>query len=126
MEAGNVPSKGEKKAAVGRDPVTGRFIKGYGGGGRKQKPSWLNGKGEDALRYAYHVMQDEEANATLRLQAARMLAEYDLGKPAQALDISADVDADARVSVIETMSLSERGRAMQAAIEAYEQGGKKG
>ena len=58
----------------------------------------------------------------LALQAAKMLAEYDLGKPVQTMDIQADVEADAKVSVIETMSLSKRGTAMKKALEAYEQG----
>ncbi len=98
------------------------FQKGQSGnpGGRPTKPEWLKGKGEEALRFAYSIMNDIECKAELRMQAARMLAEYDLGKPAQALDISADVDANTRVRVIETMSLSKRGAAMKKALEVYE------
>lgn len=84
-----MPSKGEEKAAAGRDPVTGRFAKGYGGGGRKAKPDWIKGKGVEALQFAYSVMRDAEQKTDLRLQAARMLAEYDLGKPRQQVDVEA-------------------------------------
>ena len=88
-------------------------------GGRPKKPEWLKGKGEEALRYAYDVMLDENNKTELRMQAARMLIEYDLGKPAQALDISADVSADATISTIEGMSLAKRKRALDAALKAY-------
>ena len=83
-----MPSKGNKKAQAGRDPVTGRFVKGYGGGGRPVKPDWLKGKGIEALQYAYSVLLDKGEKTDLRLQAAKMLAEYDLGKPRQQLDLA--------------------------------------
>jgi hypothetical protein len=65
-------------------------------------------------------MQDDKQKVDLRMQAARMLVEYDIGKPAQKLDVTAEVDANAQVSMIETMSLSKRGTAMKKALEAYE------
>lgn len=89
-------------------------------GGRPKKPEWLKGKGEEALRFAYDVMQNEENKTELRMQAARMLVEYDLGKPQQSVDLSADVDANAQVSILNTMSLSKRGEAMKKALEVYE------
>ena len=91
-------------------------------GGRPKKPDWLRGKGEEALRKAYEIMTDEKTRPDLALQAAKILIEYDIGKPIQALDINADVSADAKVSMVETMSLSKRGEAMKKAIEAYEKG----
>jgi len=99
-----------------------QFKKGnqLGHRGRTPKPEWLKGKGEEALRFAYEVMQDDKQKVDLRMQAARMLVEYDIGKPAQKLDVTAEVDANAQVSMIETMSLSKRGTAMKKALEAYE------
>jgi len=91
-------------------------------GGRPKKPDWLRGKGEEALKKAYEIMTDEKTRPDLALQAAKILIEYDIGKPIQALDINADVNAEAQVSVLETMSLSKRGEAMRKAIEAYEKG----
>ena len=91
-------------------------------GGRPKKPEWLKGKGEEALRKAYDIMTDEKTRPDLALQAAKLLIEYDLGKPVQTLDVNADVSADAQVSVMETMSLSKRAEAMKKAIEAYEKG----
>lgn len=88
-------------------------------GGRPKKPDWLKGKGEEALKKAYEIMMDDSNKPELVLQAARMLIEYDLGKPAQALDISADVSADATISTIEGMSLAKRKRALDAALKAY-------
>ena len=89
-------------------------------GGRPKKPEWLKGKGEEALKKAYEIMLSDTARPELQLQAARMIAEYDLGKPQQTLDVNADIVADAQVSMIETMSLSKRGTAMKKALEAYE------
>lgn len=89
-------------------------------GGRPKKPEWLKGKGEEALRYAYDVMQDENNRTELRMQAARMLVEYDLGKPQQSVDLSADIDATAKISTIEGMSLAKRKKALDAAIKVYE------
>ena len=56
-------------------------------------------------------------------EAAKMLVEYDLGKPRQAVDVVADMGEETR-SAIAGMSLSARGAAMKAAIEAYENGNK--
>ena len=94
-------------------------------GGRPKKPEWLKGKGEEALRKAYDIMTDEKTRPDLALQAAKLLIEYDLGKPVQTLDVNADVSADAQISVMESMSLSKRAEAMKKAIEAYEKGSDK-
>lgn len=79
-----MPSNGEKTAS--RD-ASGKFTKGNTCGGRKKKADWINGKGEEALVFAYEVMRDDNENTSLRLQAAKMLAEYDLGKPRQAVEV---------------------------------------
>lgn len=89
-------------------------------GGRPKKPEWLKGKGEEALKKAYEIMTSEDTKPDLALQAAKLLIEYDIGKPVQALDINADVEANTNVSMIETMSLSKRGAAMKKALEIYE------
>ena len=83
-----MPSNGKKTAD--QDPTTGKFLPGNKCGGRKQKPDWLAGKGLEALKVAYKIMNDEEARPELRLQAAKMLVEYDLGKPRQAVDVEAN------------------------------------
>lgn len=84
--AKNNPSTGTNQ--VSRDDK-GRFTTGNRSGGRPVKPDWLKGKGIEALQFAYRVMQDGEQKTDLRLQAARMLAEYDLGKPRQQVDVDA-------------------------------------
>ena len=82
------PSTGTKQGNSVRDDK-GRFAAGNKSGGRPEKPDWLKGKGVEALQYAYSVMQDAEQRTDIRMQAARMLAEYDLGKPKQAVDVEA-------------------------------------
>ena len=82
-----MPSNGNITES-GRD-AAGKFTKGNKGGGRKKKLDWVNGKGEEALRFAYEVMQDANVKIELRLQAAKMITEYDLGKPRQAVDLDA-------------------------------------
>ena len=89
-------------------------------GGRPKKPEWLKGKGEEALRKAYEIMTNKDTRPDLALQAAKLLIEYDIGKPVQALDINADVDARASVSMIEGMSLAKRKAALDAALQIYE------
>ena len=44
------------------------------------------------------------------------------GNDVTMVDINADVEANASVSMIETMSLSKRGAAMKKALEVYEKG----
>lgn len=84
--AKRAPSTGTNQ--VSRD-AKGRFAKGNKSGGRPEKPDWLKGKGIEALQFAYSVMHDGEQKTDLRLQAAKMLAEYDLGKPKQQVDVDA-------------------------------------
>ena len=86
-EVADVPSNGSI-TETGRD-AAGKFTKGNKGGGRKKKLDWINGKGEEALRFAYSVMMDDQVKVELRLTAARMITEYDLGKPRQAVDLDA-------------------------------------
>ena len=117
-----MPSTG-KQQDKRRDPETGRFLPGNRSGGRPAKSAWLKGKGEEALRFAYEVMTSSDNNIAMRMQAAKMLVEYDLGKPRQAVDVVADMGEETR-SAIAGMSLSARGAAMKAAIEAYENGNK--
>lgn len=83
-----MPSTGAKQDKR-RDPATGKFLPGNRSGGRPAKPDWIKGKGVEALQFAYSVMRDAEQKPDLRLQAARMLAEYDLGKPRQQVDVEA-------------------------------------
>ena len=74
--------------------------------GRPRKPDWLRGKGEEALMVVYEIMNDNTAPAQLRLQAAKMLAEFDLGKPHQMVMVDAEVET--RHDPLEGVSLSER------------------
>ena len=82
-----MPSNGEKSGA-GRD-ASGKFTSGNKCGGRKKKADWINGKGEEALRTAYEIMLDPKQPAAVRLTAAKMIVEYDLGKPRQAVEVDA-------------------------------------
>ena len=103
-----------------KKPNSGSFVAGdprINRGGRPKKREWLRGKGEQALKKAYEIMMNGEVKPELQLQAAKMLAEYDLGKARQTPETAA---AEAKTDALERMSLSERGEAMRRAIEAYE------
>ena len=82
-------------------------------------PEWFRGKGEEALRFLYGVMCDEAAKPDARIAIAKLFVEYELGKPGQQAGTEAPAPGPA-----DGMSLSERGAAMRAAIEAYESCGK--
>ena len=94
-----------------------QFKKGQSGNpaGKKPKPAWLKGKGEDALKVCYQIMQNEEEKSTDRLAAARIIIEHDLGKPAQQLQVEADIGEDTRKALTERMSLDEA----RAVIESF-------
>ncbi len=102
---------------------SGSFVPGdprINRGGRPKRQEWLRGKGGQALKKADEIMMNGEVKPELQLQAAKMLAEYDLGKGRQAPET--DADADAKTDALERMSLSARAEAMRRAIEAYENG----
>lgn len=84
--------------------------------GRPRKPDWLKGKGEEALMVIYEIMNDDTAPAQLRLQAAKMLAEFDLGKPHQMVMVDAEVET--RYDPLEGMSLSERMKHIKQLCQA--------
>ncbi len=74
--------------------------------GRPSKPDWIKGKGVEALKIVYEIMNDSAAPLPIRLQACRMMAEYDLGKPRQMVMVDAEVET--RRDPLEGMSLKER------------------
>lgn len=87
--------------------------------GRPRKPDWLRGKGEEALMVVYEIMNDDTAPAQLRLQAAKILAEFDLGKPHQMVMVDAEVETR---SCLDGMSLKARYAALRdAAVSLLEQ-----
>ncbi len=84
--------------------------------GRPRKPDWLRGKGEEALMVVYEIMNDNTAPAQLRLQAAKMLAEFDLGKPHQMVMVDAEVET--RHDPLEGEGLWERMKHMKQLCQA--------
>ena len=109
-----MPSTGEKLEV--RDPETGRYLPGNRSGGRKKKPTWLNGKGLEALQAVYEIMIDRHTKPEIVLQAAKLLIEYDLGKPRQT--IITDFGEES-IDALAGMSLAARGAAMASAVAAY-------
>ena len=93
-----MPSKGKKKVQkvqAGRDPVTGRFVKGYGGGGRKQLPEELKqafrDTGPKALEVLTRILTDETAKDSDRIRCAEIILDRGYGKPVQAVDLDGNV-----------------------------------
>lgn len=76
-------------------------------GGRPKKPEWLKGKSEDALKVCYEIMQNEDEKSTDRLAAARIIIEHDLGKPAQQLQVEAEIGEETRKALEERMTLDD-------------------
>lgn len=81
-----MPTKGREKAE-GRDPSTGRFVKGYGGGGRKKLPEDLKQAFRDAcpeaLRTLVRILTDEGAKDSDRIRCAEIILDRGYGKPVQ-------------------------------------------
>lgn len=99
------------------------FVKGdprINRGGRPKKPENTDLMGAKAWEKACAMLEDPDLRSDLRFQVIKFIYESAYGKPQQALDVTAEVEADANVSMIETMSLSKRGTAMKKALEAYE------
>lgn len=86
-----MPSNGQKKANVGRDPATGRFVKGYGGGGRPKLPEELKmafrAAAPDALDVLIKILKDEGAKHGDRIKCAEIILDRGYGKPVQAVDL---------------------------------------
>jgi len=103
----------------------GSFVKGderINRGGRPKKPENTAEKGKAAWDQACAMLDDPDLRPDLRFQVIKFITEFAFGKPAQAVDVVADVEANTNVSMIETMSLSKRGAAMKKALEVYEKG----
>lgn len=98
-----MPSKGSKKEQAGRDPVTGRFVKGYGGGGRKRLPEDLKeafrAAAPDALAVLKRILLNEEAKDADRIRCAEIILDRGYGKPVQAVDLDT-TQADVGVVLI--------------------------
>lgn len=85
-----------------------QFKKGVSGNpaGRRKKPEWIKGKGEEALKVIYGIMVDEETKVTDRITAAKLIAEYDLGKPQQRVEqTNVNVDAGPTQSLSESLRI---------------------
>ena len=76
-------------------------------------PDWFRGRGDEALRFLYGVMNDGEAKLDTRIAVAKLFIEYDLGKPGQ------QAEEDAAAKPPERLSLAKRRAAVEAALEAY-------
>lgn len=102
----------------------GQFEKGdprINRGGRPRKPDNTEEKGKLAWDEACAMLENEDLKPELRFQIIKFIAEFAYGKPAQQLDVQADIEADAKVSMIEGMSLAKRKKALDAALKIYEQ-----
>lgn len=76
-----------------RDPATGRFMKGYKGGGRPRLPEELKeafrAAAPEALRVLVQIVNDEDAKHGDRIRAAEVILDRGYGKPVQAVDVDA-------------------------------------
>ena len=82
-----------KKTETGRDPATGRFIKGNTGGGRAKLPEELKeafrAAAPQALRVLVQIVNDSDARESDRIRAAEVILDRGYGKPVQAVDVDA-------------------------------------
>ena len=73
----------------GRDEKTGRFVKGYKGGGRKPKPDTIKGVSEWSVPELIEMAKNPETRSDIRAKILMWLSEMDLGKPGQKIDMDA-------------------------------------
>lgn len=84
----------------------GQFKKGNTCGGRKKKPEWLNGKGEEALKKLWEIGTNEETKDSDRIACLIKIAEYDLGKPKQQVEsTNVNINAEQTVSLEESLRI---------------------
>lgn len=75
-------------------------------GGRPKKPEWLKGKGEEALKAVYGILIDPKTKTSDKLLAAKMIVEYDLGKPIQKQEnTNLNVNAEPTASLEESLKI---------------------
>lgn len=87
-----MPGIGSKTAKTGRDPVTGRFVKGNpSNGGRPKLPEELKqafrAAAPDALDVLVNILKDEDAKHSDRIKCAEIILDRGYGKPVQAVDL---------------------------------------
>ena len=73
----------------GRDEKTGRFVKGYKGGGRKQKPDEIKGISKKTIPELIELAFNPNTRIDIRVMILKWLSEMDLGKPGQKIDMDA-------------------------------------
>lgn len=84
----------EKKSTEGRD-ASGRFTKGYKGGGRPKKPKELTDIHKYTIGELIKISKDEKVPIRVRADILKWLTEMDIGKPRQ------QVEADIRDNTLE-------------------------
>lgn len=109
-----MPSKGskkEKKATAGRDPVTGRFVKGYGGGGRPKLPEELKeafrAAAPEALAVLHRILMDEDAKHSDRIRCAEIILDRGYGKPVQAVDLEHSAGGEVGVVLLPAREITD-------------------
>lgn len=77
--------KEKEKEKEGRDE-SGRFKKGYKGGGRPKKPKELSGIHKYTIKELIRLSEDEDTPVKTRADILKWLTEMDIGKPRQRVD----------------------------------------
>ena len=92
-QAGKKAGRNSGARDARRDPATGRFMKGYRGGGRPRLPEELKeafrAAAPEALRVLVQIVNDEDAKHGDRIRAAEVILDRGYGKPVQAVDVDA-------------------------------------
>lgn len=115
-------NKGKNKGVENLRP----FKKGQSGNpsGRPKIPddikAMLKGATPDACRLLCETINNPNEKTELRVKCAEIVLDRVYGKPQQSVDLQADIDATANVSMIEGMSLAKRKKALDAALKIYE------
>lgn len=90
----------KEKDTEGRD-ASGRFTKGYKGGGRPKKAKELAGIHEYTVPELIKISKDEKTPIKVRSDILKWLTEMDIGKPRQAVDAAvSDNTLEVEVKVI--------------------------
>lgn len=93
-------SESVEKNSDGRDS-SGRFTKGYKGGGRKKKPKELSDIHKYTLKELIRICEDEKTPVKVRADILKWLTEMDIGKPRQRVDAEiSDNTLDVEIKVV--------------------------
>lgn len=103
-----------------------QFKKGQSGnpGGRPKKDPAYKGLGSRCVDELKALLDDKSTPNAVRVQICKIIMEYDFGKPAQQIQLEADLGEKTQEALFPKLTLAEKQAKIKSAMEKYNAKGK--